>query len=144
MFDPSQADVRKFFCGVWKKHGEATLLTPLEAIALDWILEHPEYQTNLQDVDSALTADYSVDKARTNPFLHLSMHLAIAEQISIDQPPGIKSAFTTLSHRHNSLHEAAHKIMDCLGEVIWVSQRSNLPPDGAAYIDCIKRKATLS
>ena len=143
MFDPSQADVRRFFCAVWKKHKDTSPLTPLEAIALDWVLEHPEYHPHLHDVEAALVADYSVDQGRTNPFLHLSMHLAIAEQISIDQPPGIESAYKTLAQRHSSLHEAAHKIMDCLGEVIWASQRANLPPDGARYIECIKRKASL-
>jgi Domain of unknown function (DUF1841) len=142
MFDPSQADVRKFFCELWNKHIAQLPLTPLEAMALDWVLEHPEYHDELADVDAALKRDYSVEAARTNPFLHLSMHLAISEQVSINQPPGIKQAYETLGRKRNSLHEAAHALMDCLGEVVWNSQRTGLPPDGAAYIDCIARKSS--
>jgi Domain of unknown function (DUF1841) len=142
MFDPSQADVRKFFCELWRKHTAHLPLTPLEAMALDWVLEHPEYHADLVDVEAALIKDYTVEAGRTNPFLHLSMHLAISEQVSINQPPGIQKAYETLGRKKNSLHEAAHALMDCLGEVVWNSQRTGLPPDGAAYIDCINRRAS--
>ena len=81
MFDPGLADVRRFFCEVWRKHGERVPLSPIEAVALDWILRHPEYQAELADPEAALAADYSPERGRTNPFLHLSLHLAIAEQL---------------------------------------------------------------
>jgi hypothetical protein len=68
------------------------------------------------------------------------MHLSISEQVSIDQPPGIKQAFELLAARRGE-HEAHHAMMDCLGEMLWTSQREGKPPDGAAYIDCIRRKA---
>lgn len=139
MFNPSQHDVRRFFCEAFRKHREHEILTPLEAIARDWIMQHPEYDQDLADVEQALAADYSVEQGQTNPFLHLSMHLSISEQISIDQPPGIRSAFQSLAQRRGE-HEAHHEIMECLGEMIWNSQRSGLPPDGAAYIENIRRR----
>nr|MBF0683808.1 DUF1841 family protein [Pseudomonas sp.] len=89
MFNPSRDQVRQFFADTWRKHRQEEILSPLEAIALDWILEHPEYHGDLESGEAA-TADYTVEAGRTNPFLHLSMHLAIAEQLSIDQPPGIR------------------------------------------------------
>lgn len=141
MFTPSQHDVRRFFCDAFRKHKEHQILTPLEAIARDWIIQHPEYEEALADVEQALAADYSVEGGQTNPFLHLSMHLSITEQISIDQPPGIRAAFQMLAQRRGSEHDAHHEIMECLGEMIWNSQRNNTPPDGAAYIDSIKRRA---
>ncbi|MEZ5657389.1 MAG: DUF1841 family protein [Burkholderiaceae bacterium] len=141
MFDPSQADVRRFFCDTWNKHQRRLPLTPLESIALSWIALHPEYHDDLADLEQALTAQYPVEAGRTNPFLHLSMHLAIAEQLSIDQPPGIVAAYQRLSARLDDPHEAAHRIMDCLGEVVWVAQRDHLPPDGEAYLACILRQA---
>jgi hypothetical protein len=140
MFTPSQHDVRRFFCDVFRKQQANQILTPLEAIARDWLVQHPEYADQLTDVESALAADYSVEQGQANPFLHLSMHLSIAEQISIDQPPGIRAAFMGLAQRLGSEHEAHHQMMECLGEMIWTSQRSGLPPDGAAYIECIKRR----
>lgn len=142
MFDPSQADVRQFFCRTWKKHGDKQLLTPLEAIALDIIHAHPEYQDDLADEEVALNASYPVEQGRTNPFLHLSMHLAIAEQQSIDQPPGIRGALQTLSSRLDSEHEAIHAVMECLGKVVWEAQRNQTMPDHDAYLDCILRQAS--
>lgn len=140
MFTPSQHDVRRFFCETFRKQRANQVLTPLEAIARDWLLQHPEYADDLSDPEAALAADYSVEQGRSNPFLHLSMHLSIAEQISIDQPPGIRAAFSSLAQRLGSEHEAHHEIMECLGEMIWNSQRSGLPPDGAAYLECIRRR----
>ncbi|MBB3248140.1 hypothetical protein FHW66_004272 [Herbaspirillum sp. Sphag64] len=139
MFNPSQDDVRRFFCEAFRKHRENQIVTPLEAIARDWIMQHPEYDNALSDIDKALAADYSVEQGH-NPFLHLSMHLSISEQISIDQPPGIRKAFEALAHRKGSEHEAHHEIMECLGEMLWNSQRSGFPPDGAAYVENIRRR----
>lgn len=140
MFTPSQHDVRRFFCEAYRKHRTNEILTPLEAVARDWIVQHPEYADALKDTEAALAADYSVERGDSNPFLHLSMHLSIAEQISIDQPPGIRTAFLALAQRLDSEHEAHHQIMECLGQMIWASQRSGLPPDGATYIECVKRR----
>ena len=142
MFQPSQHDVRRFFCDTRRKQRAGLPLTPMEAMAGDWIDEHPEYHADLADVDAALAASYTVEDGRTNPFLHLAMHLSIAEQCSIDQPTGIRQAVALLAARRNSLHEAHHEVMECLGEMIWASQRSGLPPDGPAYIDAVRRRAT--
>jgi hypothetical protein len=142
MFTPSQHDVRRFFCEIRRKQREALPLTPIEAQAADWIDDHPEYHGDLADVDAALAAVYTVEDGRTNPFLHLSMHLSISEQVAIDQPTGIKQAFELLAARLGSAHEAQHQVMECLGEMIWASQRSGLPPDGHTYLDCVRRRAT--
>jgi hypothetical protein len=142
MFAPSQADVRRFFCDAWRKQRDGAVLTPLESLAADWIAEHPEYQADLADVDAALAAQFDVEAGRTNPFLHLSMHLSISEQVSIDQPRGIKQAFELLAAKRGSAHAAQHEVMECLGEMMWASQRSGLPPDGDKYIECVRRRAT--
>lgn len=141
MFDPSQHDVRRFFCGLWQRHREHAPLSPLEAMALDIVLAHPEYHDDLADEDAALHADYPVEAGRGNPFLHLSMHLAIAEQLSIDQPPGLRAAHTRISQRLDSAHEADHAVMECLGEIVWRAQRDGTVPDGLAYIECVERRA---
>ncbi len=142
MFAPSQNDVRRFFCEARRKHVAGLPLTPIEAQAADWIKEHPEYHTDLADVDAALAAVFDVEARRSNPFLHLSMHLSITEQVGIDQPRGIKQAFELLRHRLGSAHDAQHEVMECLGQMIWASQRSGLPPDGQAYLDCVRRRST--
>jgi hypothetical protein len=142
MFAPSQHDVRRFFCETHRKQRDGLPLTPMETIAGQWIDQHPEYHAELDDVAAALDASYTVEEGRTNPFLHLAMHLSITEQLQIDQPHGIKQAFELLAARRGSAHEAQHEMMECLGEMVWASQRSGLPPDGHAYLDCVRRRAT--
>ena len=142
MFQPSQHDVRAFFCGTWRKQCAGQPLTPLEAQAAFWIDEHPEYHATLADEPAALQAVYRVEDGRENPFLHLSMHLSILEQVGIDQPTGIRAAVERLAAATGSLHAAHHQVMECLGEMVWASQRSGLPPDGEAYLDCVRRRAT--
>ena len=142
MFQPSQHDVRRFFCETYRKQRDGTPLTPMETLAGGWIDEHPEYHADLADLDAALAAEYPVEGGRTNPFLHLAMHLSISEQCSIDQPSGIRQAVELLAARRNALHEAHHEAMECLGTMIWESQRSGRPPDGHAYLDAVRRRAT--
>jgi hypothetical protein len=141
LFDPSRDEVRAFFIDAWKKTRSAGVATPLEAMAGAWAEQHPEYHQLLED-ENARQAEFTPEGGKTNPFLHLSMHLSISEQISIDQPPGIRAAATRLGERLGSSHEAQHAIMECLGEMLWNSQRQGLPPDGAAYIECVERRAT--
>jgi hypothetical protein len=143
MFDPKLADVRRFFCAVWRKHQDRLPLEPIEAMALDWILEHPEYHDKLKDPEAAIAADYSPQAGKTNPFLHLSLHLAISEQLSIDQPPGIRACLQALERKLGSAHQAAHQAQECLAETLWHSQRSGLPPDQQAYLDCLNKRAGL-
>ncbi len=142
MFTPSQDDVRRFFCAVHAKSRAGSPLTPLETLAAQWIDEHPEYDADLSDEQAALSKMYPVEDGRSNPFLHLSMHLTLSEQGSIDQPRGIRQALELLTHRRGSLHQAHHEAMECLGRMIWESQRAGRPPDGAAYLDCVARRAT--
>ena len=139
MFTPSSHDVRRFFCEAFRKQRAGEVLTPMDALAADWVAEHPEYADELSDPEAAVARDYSVEGGQANPFLHLSMHLSIAEQVSIDDPPGIRAAFTTLAQRIGA-HEAHHQIMECLGQMIWTSQRNGTPPDGAAYVECVRRR----
>jgi len=142
MYEPSQHDVRRFFCETRRKQREALPLTPMEAVAADWIAQHPEHFDALDDLDAALASVYAVEDGKTNPFLHLSMHLSITEQLAIDQPRGIKQAVELLAARLGSMHDAQHQTMECLGEMVWASQRSGLPPDGERYLECVRRRAT--
>jgi hypothetical protein len=142
MFSPSQADVRRFFCSVYAKARAGSALEAIETIASQWMDEHPEYAADFADVDAALASMGEVQEGRTNPFLHLSMHLSISEQCSIDQPRGIRQAVELLTHKRNSLHQAHHEAMECLGQMLWESQQAGRPPEGDAYIACVQRQAT--
>lgn len=137
MFNPSREQVRMFFMEVLRKHREKSVLTTLEHHALTWVLEHPEYHEVLSNPDSQ-AADYTVEQGQTNPFLHLSMHLAIQEQINIDSPPGIRDIAQKLENRYGQ-HEAFHKIMEALGLVIWEAQRHQAPLSNERYLELLQK-----
>ncbi len=138
MFNPSREQVRQFFCEAWRKHRTRSILEGAEVIAVDLISHHPEYHSLLEDPAAALEQEFTPESGQMNPFLHLSLHLAVAEQISIDQPPGIRAAYQALRARLD-VHDAEHAILECLGEAIWRAQRLGGPLDGVAYLDCIRR-----
>jgi hypothetical protein len=143
MFSPTRDQVRRFFIEAWRKHRQHELLTPLETIAAGIVLEHPGYHALLADA-GALEREFRPEDGQINPFLHLSLHLAIEEQLSIDQPPGIRAAFETLHHRRGERHDAMHDVLECLGETIFEAQRDHAKPDGQAYLTRIRRRANLA
>ena len=140
MFNPTRDQARAFLFDLWAKHREGAALTALESMALAVVLEHPEYHAVLGDRERYLDRDWKPEGGETNPFMHLQMHLAIEEQVSIDQPPGIRAAVTALARRHDSEHDARHDVMDCLAEIIWNAQRHGAAFDNTAYLDCLKKK----
>jgi len=142
VFEPSRDQARSFFFETWRKYRAGEPLVGLEAVALEVMLAHPEYHRALEDPDRFRDRDYSPEFGETNPFLHLSMHLAIEEQLSIDQPAGIAGLLGSLSARHGDRHKALHDAMECLAEMVWRSQRDQAPPDGAAYLECLQKRAT--
>ncbi|QRM20229.1 DUF1841 family protein [Dechloromonas sp. TW-R-39-2] len=142
MFNPTRDQVRQFFCDAWRKHVERLPLVGAEVTAADIAARHPEYHALLADTAGALTQEWMPEDGAMSPFLHLSLHLAIHEQLSIDQPPGIRAAFENLRRRMDP-HDAEHVLVECLGETIWAAQRNGIQMDALAYVDAVKRKSSL-
>jgi uncharacterized protein DUF1841 len=140
IFDPSRDQVRQFFFGAWRKYLEKSPLTGLEPVAVDVMLAHPEYRDALEHPERHAARDYSPEGGEANPFLHLSLHLAVEEQLSIDQPPGIKAEFERIARTRGDRHEAQHAVLECLGETLWRAQRDAAPPDAAAYLECLRKR----
>ena len=139
MFTPSREEVRRFFVETWKKHVSKAPLVGLESTAVDVLIAHPEYRAALED-PSATERDYMVEAGAPNPFLHMSLHLAIEEQLSIDQPAGLRAEFERIARKLGDRHEALHALLECLGETVWRSQRDAAPPDTHAYLECVRKK----
>ncbi len=140
MFTPSRDEVRRFFAEAWRKYRDKEPLVGLEAVGVDVVLAHPEYREALEDPQGA-ERDYGVDAGAPNPFLHMSLHLAIEEQLSIDQPAGLRAEFERLERKLGDRHDALHGVLECLGETVWRSQREGLPPDADAYLECVRKKS---
>lgn len=141
LFNPSRDEVRRFFFDAWRKFRAAETLTGLETIAVQVMSLHPEYHAVLDAPERYLEQEYFPEMGETNPFLHMSLHLSILEQLSIDQPAGIVAAYRALVTRDGE-HEAQHAVMDCLAETVWRAQRDRTPPDGAAYLACVQSAAS--
>jgi Domain of unknown function (DUF1841) len=145
LFNPSREQARQFLADAWRKRRDGLPATPLETVAGDVVALHPEYHALLDATDKTpertLERDWSPDSGETNPFLHLSLHLAIEEQLAINQPPGIAALFGQLLLRHGDRHAALHVVLDSLAETLWRSQRDQTPLDSAAYLELLRRSA---
>jgi hypothetical protein len=140
MFNPSREEARRFLIDAWAKHRAQEPLTALESVATGLIAMHPEYHATFEHPDRNVERDYSPEAGDINPFLHLSLHLAVAEQLAIDQPAGIRAHFERLRTARGDEHAALHAVLECLGEVIWSAQRLRAPPDAALYLACLNRQ----
>ncbi len=139
MFNPTRDQARQFLFDAWRKQHDGSLLTPLEGLAVQLIERHPEFHDVLSKPEHYQDKDYLPEHGAVNPFLHLMMHLSIEEQLSIDQPRGIRSHFQRLTQRFNSEHHAQHAMMECLGEMLWQAQRNGIAPDAAVYFSCLEK-----
>lgn len=142
MFNPTRDQVRDFFFETWHKYGTSAPLVGLETVALQVLLQHPEHHKLLEDRERSATREYFPETGETNPFLHLSLHLALEEQLSIDQPPGVGQRFAVLLAKSGDRHDALHRAIDCLGEMVWRAQKDKAPPDAGLYLDCLARKTS--
>jgi hypothetical protein len=140
MFSPSREQARQFFFDVWRKYRQREILTAMEDMALEIILLHPEYQRMLETPERYRDKDYLPEMGDINPFLHMSMHVAIKEQLSIDQPSGIRKRFQRLLQKAGDEHVATHQLMECLAEMIWQAQRDQTTLDESVYFECLDRQ----
>ena len=138
MFNPTREQARGYFFETWRKYRAGAPLAGVETVILDVILLHPEYHAMMETPDRYQDRDYT-DEA--NPFLHMSLHLALEEQLSIDQPPGIAEGFAALLATSGDRHDALHEAIECLAEMIWRSQKDKTPPDAGFYLDCLRKRA---
>jgi hypothetical protein len=138
MFNPSREEVRETFFAAWRRYRAGEPLVGIEALALDVILLHPEYHELLSAPARYRDKDYTDE---SNPFLHMSLHVALEEQLSIDQPPGIARHFNELLSRRRERHGALHEAIECLAETVWRAQRDGAPPDARAYLECLARRS---
>ena len=138
MFDPSREQVRELFFGAWRKYRAGGPLAGIEALALELILLHPEYHAMLGEPEKYRDRDYTDEG---NPFLHLSLHFALEEQLSIDQPPSIRSSYEKMLFKFKDRHTAMHEALECLAETVWRAQRDKAAPDAVAYLSCLEKRA---
>jgi hypothetical protein len=130
----SRDELRRTYSEAWRKYLDHAPLTPLEAMITDVIGAHPEYQAMVADADAALAYEPGASGGTENPFLHMGLHLAVRDQVSIDRPPGVRELHRLLQDRYGDVHRAEHAMMEALGETLWQAQRAGRPPDEEYYL----------
>jgi hypothetical protein len=131
--------LRRFFITAWQKAHSDEPLEPLEHQIVDVVRAHPEYHALMEDVDDAVSREFSPEAGESNPFLHLSLHIAILEQVKTDRPAGIRRHYERLAASAGDAHQAEHWIMECLAQSLWEAQRAGNAPNESDYLACIER-----
>lgn len=144
MYDVNTHDVRRFFAEVWRRRFAPLQLDALQQKALRIAEAHPEYGSYLENIENYLDKNWTPEDGESNPFLHMSLHLSIQEQVAIDQPPGIRAIHGTLCARYgDDWVRAEHDMMDALAETIWEAQRFGRGLDVNAYMTRLRRLVGL-
>jgi hypothetical protein len=140
LYNPSRDQARQFLFDAWAKFKQHSTLTDLEKIAVEVMQMHPEYHAILDAPERYMDQQYFPEMGETNPFLHISLHLSIIEQISINQPIGITQVYAKLLDKYKDKHLAQHDVLECLAETIWHAQRNNIGLNSAHYLGLLHQK----
>lgn len=139
IFSRDRNEMRRMFINAWRKYRLQQPLEEMEQHIVDIILLHPEYHKLLEDDEAALSRDYMPEQGASNPFLHMGLHIAIREQLATRRPAGIGDYYQRLLPKLRDAHEVEHRMLECLGEVLWRAQRDGCAPDEAAYLECLRK-----
>ena len=139
MYNPTRSEARAFLYSAWQHYRAGEPLSGLERVAVEIIALHPEYHALLEAREPDVEREFAPEAGQVNPFLHLSLHLGIAEQLATDRPAGVRAEFERLVAARDR-HGALHELLDCLGETMWRAQRDGVAPDAQAYVECLRRR----
>ena len=133
MFSQDRKKQREFLAKSWQKYTNNESLEPLEKQLVSIIEIHPEYHDLIDNIEF----EYFPEQGEVNPFLHINLHLALRDQLSINQPKGVKEAHQKLTNQYKDSHEVEHLMMECIAEMIYMSQKNNTAMDHEKYLNCI-------
>jgi hypothetical protein len=142
MFGNNRNELRQVYLSCWQLKKNNLPMDPMQEVVANIVELHPEYHQLLEDQE-VVDRDFSAEMGETNPFLHMSMHIALHEQISTNRPEGINDCYQKLCLLYGGAHDAEHQMMECLGESLWNAQRNQAAPDEAEYLDCLKKIAQI-
>lgn len=139
IFSQDRKALRQMYADAWVKAQGAEVLSPLEAQIVQVIEDHPEYQPAVGG--EYLDEGFAPEDGKTNPFLHMGLHLAIRDQVATDRPTGISTLFQELAEKYSNSHETEHRMLDCLAETLWEAQNRGAPPDEQKYLERLRNIA---
>jgi len=134
---------RQVFWDAWHKAQADLPLNALEVRIARVIAMHPEYHHFFDDMEDFLDRDFEMDDGM-NPYLHLSLHLALEEQVATKHPPEMAKALDhMITMKKMDRHDALHRCLEVLAETVYYAQRAGREPDVQAYARRMKELAEL-
>ena len=131
--------LRTVYFEAWQKALNHKPLSPMEAIIVDILNRHPEYQplfSTLENFQAVLEEKFALDH---NPFFHLALHITIAEQTGADKPKGIRGYYQKLLKKYGDKTVAEHKMIECLAKVLVDSYQRGEDANEEIYLAAIAR-----
>ena len=138
LYGQDRNQMRQYFYDIWQKANNNETLEAMEKIIAGIINQHPEYHAVLQNRDTTLESDYLPESGQSNPFLHMGMHIALHEQLMTQRPAGIVAIYQSLMTQSRDQHDCEHRMIECLAEMLWQSQKDAQAPNEQAYLDSLR------
>lgn len=130
MYTDDRNAYRKIFFDVWQKYLKKLPLEAVEIQVLAVILNHPEYHALLENPQTFMSQEFALEE---NPFFHMSLHIALREQLQLDRPAGIKQISQNLLQKY-SAHDAEHMMTTVMAQVMFQAQQTGMAPDEGSYL----------
>jgi len=134
VFTSDRSKQRQYLKQAWEKYTRQDQLEPLELQLAKIVEKHPEYHDLIKNLDS----EYFPEQGNTNPFLHINLHLTLQDQLTMDQPKGIRGIHNRLLVKIKDEHEVEHMMMEHIAEMIFNAQKNNTAFDLDGYIIALK------
>ena len=142
LYGSKRETYRQVFLDSWRAYQEGRPLEGVQTRIVAVILRHPEYHGLLADAQRGLGQDFPPEQGRSNPYIHMSLHVALEEILALGEPAGIVDLFDS-ARRKLSENGAEHLFVDCLGEMMWQAQRAGRAPEPTALLSCVRRSLGL-
>ncbi|MBK5939722.1 DUF1841 family protein [Halochromatium roseum] len=141
MFSQDRDQLRQAYLTAWRKAQAGEPLEPVERQIVEVASQHPEYHALLEQGEAVIGREWRPEGGESNPFLHMALHIALQEQVSTDRPAGIQRLYQgMIRHCLGDVHEAEHRMLECLAEAIWKIQHDGRDFQPKSYLKCIKRR----
>lgn len=135
MYSNNRDAYRQAFFTAWQKYQKKIPLEAVEAQLIDIILLHPEYHSLLDKNNINQTPEFALEE---NPFFHMSLHLAMREQLHTNRPAGMALIHQQLIAKYHHAHDVEHQMMACLSQMMWKAQQTGVAPNETEYLEKLR------
>jgi len=139
LYSTQRTDMRQMYFDAWQKHQHQKPLEALEQQIVDVIIDHPEYLYLFENPEKYIDYDFNPEIEPTNPFMHLSMHLAIRDQVNTNQPAGIRDLFVTAVNKKGDALDVEHCFMQVLITEMYSIQNELREFDSELYLEQLRK-----